>query len=406
MTSAGRLLPTTAGSRRSTSARSGTGLAALGAAVLVGVVLLEPRLGPNAALVDPLLTLALLLGLLALAGGKAPPALAAWRQLCPWLLLIALGTVLSLYTSGVAAWAVLDIAQSVYSVAAFFGMYAVFWSRRHLMPVFGVALAVGIVVTTVALAATLQPEVRPSGTFYHPNYAGHYLVTSAFVCWYALPWRWMRWVVAAVAAVGVFLTASFGALLMCAVLTVHLTWRPLRSRPWLVAYGTAAVVLGLWLGGPAVVGAMTTDYAASDTLTSARFERSGDGRLAVWRESLATVPSHPFGVGPDGLHNLGLISVAREPHNLYVAYLAELGALGFVGLVGLGVALWRHAPRGGVTRALLLALAASNLVRETFHYRHMWLALALALVIDQAAERRSAGAAPVRPSVSGFPTPS
>jgi hypothetical protein len=310
--------------------------------------------------------------------------------------MIALGTVLSLYSSGITGWATINIAQSVYAVTAFFGLYAVFSSRPSLIPVFGVAIAVGVVVTTVALALTWQPEVRPAGLFYHPNYAGHYLVTSAFVGWSAVTWPWLKILIVVTAAAGVFLTASFGAIAMFGTFVVFLTVREAKRRPWVLAYGTAAVALALWLGGPAIISALSDGFAASDTLTSERLDRSGDGRFAVWQESLDTVPDHPLGVGPDGLHNRGLITVASEPHNLYVAFLAERGAIGLVGLIGLGIGLWRLAPPGGIARPLLIALATANLVRETFHYRHMWLCLALALAIDLAPERRRATPEPAR----------
>jgi hypothetical protein len=359
------------------------------ALVIVAVAVLEPRVGPNIALVDPLLAVVLLVGLVLMARGAAEPALTAWRWLRPWLLMIALGTVLSLYSSGITDWATINIAQSVYAVAAFFGLYAVFSSRPSLIPVFGVAIAVGVVVTTVALALTWQPGVRPAGLFYHPNYAGHYLVTSAFVGWSAVKWPWLKILIVVTAAAGVFLTASFGAIVMFGTFVVFFTVREARRRPWVLAYGTAAVALALWLGGPAIISALSDGFAASDTLTSERLARSGAGRFALWQESLDTVPDHPLGVGPDGLHNRGLITVASEPHNLYVAFLAERGAVGLVGLIGLGIGLWRLAPPGGIARPLLIALATANLVRETFHYRHMWLCLALALAIDIAAERRS-----------------
>jgi O-antigen ligase len=341
-------------------------------------------------LIDPLLLLVVANGLWLLHRGAAPPARTALRVTAPWIALIAAGTLLSLYSAGLQPWAGIDMAQTGYSLAIFFGMFAVMWTRREFTVLFACALSVGIAVTTVDIALAYAPGFRPSGLFYHPNYAGHFLVAAAIVCWFGLPWRPVRWAVLLLAAVGVFLTASFGALLMVIVFLAYTLAPFLRTRPAVVLVALAALIAGLWLGAGAIGKALTGDVQATDTLSESRLERSASGRLAVWSESLSVVPYHPLGVGPDGLHNRGLIDVAREPHNLYVAYLAERGVIGLVGVLGLGFTLWRLARPRGIARGLLLAFAAGNLVRETMHYRHMWVILALALVLDQVATARDA----------------
>jgi hypothetical protein len=381
-------------------------IAGLIALSLVGVVFLEPRLGPNGAFVDAVLVVLVALGIGVMAVGGAPPALETWQATRAWLLVVAIGTALSLYSSGVTGWASIDIAQSVYSVAIFFGCYALIWRRRRFLPVFAIAIAVGILVTTVSLVLTLEPGVRPSGAFYHPNYAGHYLVVAAAVCWWASPWRLLKVAAVAVAALGVYLTASFGALIMAGTLVAYILLRAARQRPWALAFTGAAVLTLVAVVAPSTITAELSQFTVSDTLTSTRFERSEGGRLGVWEESLATVPDHPLGVGPDGLHNRQMITVAREPHNLYVAFLAERGAIGLVGLIGLGIALWRQLPTGGLSRPLIVTLAVGNMFRETFHYRHMWLLLAVAVVIDLSRqERTERTVTPDQEEASGSTTP-
>ncbi|HEX5510544.1 MAG TPA: O-antigen ligase family protein [Actinomycetales bacterium] len=356
---------------------------------MVGVTFLEPRLGPNGAFVDAALLLLVALGLRVMAVGGAPPAVQTWRATWPWLFVIAIGTALSLYSSGVTGWALIDIAQSVYSVAVFFGCYALIWRRRRLLPIFAIAIAVGILVTTVSLVLTLEPGVRPSGAFYHPNYAGHYLVVAAVVCWWASPWRLLKVAAVAVAGLGVYLTGSFGALIMAGAFVAYILLRAARQRPWVLAFTGAVVLTLVAIVTPSTITAQLRQFTVSDTITSTRFERSEGGRLGVWEESLSTVPDHPLGVGPDGLHNRQMITFAREPHNLYVAFLAERGVIGLVGLIGLGVALWRQVPAGGLSRPLIVTLAVGNVFRETFHYRHMWLLLAVAVVIDLSRRERA-----------------
>ncbi len=298
------------------------------------------------------------------------------------MVLIALATVLSLYGAGLEGWALLNMTQTAYAFTTFVTVYALLWSRREFVPIFATALAVGIVVVVVALIVTYEPGLRPSGTLYHPNYAGHYLVAAAFGVWTGLPWRLPRYAVVAVAFVGVLLTASFGALLMIVTGAGYLLLCGLRTRPWIVAYLVSALLLLQGVGSAFLPSTVDDTARISSTLSGDRLERSGSGRLYIWTQALQAARHNPLGVGPDGLHNRGFITRFREAHNLYVAFLAERGFLGLIALLALGAALWRHAPPGGVARALILAFAASNMFRETLHYRHMWIVLALALVVD------------------------
>ncbi len=381
-------------------------LAVLAALVLLGSGILLPRIGPNAAFVDPLVIVAMVTGGYALRRRQLTPATAGVRAVLPPLAVVAVATCLSLYSAGIQGWAVLNVAQTVYALLTFVTIYGLLWQERDWVPLFTVGLAAGIVVVTISLVATYQTGVRPAGTLYHPNYAGHFLVAAAFGVWSGMPWRRTRYAVVGLALAGVFLTASFGALLMIATATTYLTFGALRTRPWVVAYGLAFLVLLGGLGATFVqrdpAGATV---GASSTLSSSRFERSSSGRIYIWSQALVAAKDHPLGVGPDGLHNRGFITRFREAHNLYVAFLAERGILGLAGLLLLGLALWRHAPPGGMARAALLAFAVANLFRETLHYRHMWLVLALLLVIDHGrrldalAVRRAYVAARVRERV-------
>jgi hypothetical protein len=82
----------------------------------------------------------------------------------------------------------------------------------------------------------------------------------------------------------------------------------------------------------------------------------------------------------------------QEAHNEFLAYLTERSLIGLIGLILLYLAIWRLGPRGGVTRALVIGFALQSLVRETLHYRHLWLLLAFALVLDETADEQQVGA--------------
>lgn len=361
-------------------------VAVAGALTLLGSGVLLPRVGPNGALVDPVVALGIIVGAFMLKSFPITPAAAGARAVLPPICLIALGTTLSLYSAGLQPWALLSMVQSAYAFATFVGLYALFWQWREHLPLFSLGAAAGVVVVTASLFLTYTPGVRPAGVLYHPNYAGHYLVAMALCVHAAMPWRRLKVAVLGVALVGVFLTASFGALVMIGVATSYLLLRYLRTRPGVVAFGLAGLVVVGAVGYAFIRTSLETGQTvgATSTLNSARLARSGSGRLYIWQQALTAAWHHPLGVGPDGLHNRGVITRFREAHNLYVAFVAERGLIGLLGLLLVGFLLWRHAPAGGMGRAALLAFAAANLVRETFHYRHMWLALALVLVADHA----------------------
>jgi hypothetical protein len=65
-----------------------------------------------------------------------------------------------------------------------------------------------------------------------------------------------------------------------------------------------------------------------------------------------------------------------------LAYLVERSVVGLVGLVGFVIVLWRRMPRSGAARVLLGIVMVGSLVRETLNYRHVWIILAIALVVD------------------------
>jgi O-antigen ligase len=363
----------------------------VGAAAIIGASLLLPRLGPNIAPADAFLAGAILLGLRDLRGADPSPGRGLGRAIAPWVCVITAGSIIALTTVGVTSPALISLTQSTYAITILVAAYALFSAarvdRRRLVWATGAAIAV----VTAGLVAVWVPGTRPAGSFYHPNYAGHFLAMATIVWWRGADLRtWLRVAIAAVGVAGVLLTASFGALLMLTAAALPGAAERVRRRPWTVP-AMAAVLSVVVLGGAGpTLTATITGLAASPTLNAERFERSQEGRFDLWDDAIGTTREHPLGIGPESfrtqpqLRGSGTVGQGREPHNVYLAFLVERGALGLFGLIGLGVALWRYAPPGGIAHALLLAIMVSNLVRETLHYRHMWLFLALAFALDRA----------------------
>jgi O-antigen ligase len=362
-----------------------------GALAIVGASLLLPRVGPNLAPADVFLAVIVVLGLRELRWSDPSPARGLARIIAPWLCIVAAGSVLALTTVGINSAALTSLIQSTYAITILITAYALFAAprvdRRHLVSVTGAA----ILLVTAGLIVSWEPAIRPAGSFYHPNYAGHFLALATIVWWRGAALRTgLRLTIAAAGIVGILLTASFGALSMLAAAALPNIRTAVQRHPWTVPAVAAALSVALiWGAGPAIV-ATASGASASPTLSAERFERSQEGRFDLWGRAIATTREHPLGIGPESfrtqpqLSGSGTVGQGREPHNVYLAYLVERGLLGLLGLIGLGVALWRHAPPGGVTHALLLAIMVSNLVRETLHYRHMWLFLALAFALDGA----------------------
>lgn len=372
----------------------------LAVGAIVGSSVLLPPIGPNLTPTDPLLVAALAFGLAVTPAVSDTPPKRVLRAIAPWLALLAASSVLALTTSGITSWAVLSLSKSIYSFALFVGAYALFWSSRTDPRVLVWATGLAVVVVTVGLLATWEPPARSAGTFYHPNYPGHFLAMALIVWWPAARQApLVRAQIALVGLGGILLTSSFGAILMLLVACLPKALRWLRNHAWVAPAAGAVGLVGLLVVGLPSGEVNRSEVEVTQTLSANRFERSQEGRVDLWANALDATVQHPLGLGPMGFRNSPEFSgkdVAddgRLAHNLYVSYLVDRGPLGLIALFGLGFALWRHAPAGGMARPLLLAVAASNLVRETSHYRHMWIFLAVALTLDHAVESQRRGRA-------------
>jgi O-antigen ligase len=239
--------------------------------------------------------------------------------------------------------------------------------------------------STILVIALLLVELgtRKQGTFANPNIAAHFLVTNLVVLTRAPLPRWLRLAALGAAIVGIVETGSFGAMLMTVGAFGYLTLTlPSEKRRAIIRRFAplAGLVLILALVSASSEGAAST---AESGYNQRHFERSSEGRLNRFRIASGVALEYPFGLGPGSNRGLGLLPGDQEAHNEYLAYLTERGVLGLVGLLLLYTALFRLGSRGGLVRALVIGYSLQSMVRETFHYRHLWLLLAFALVLDE-----------------------
>ena len=127
----------------------------------------------------------------------------------------------------------------------------------------------------------------------------------------------------------------------------------------------------------------------SKGLNSARFNRSGGLRFSMWEEAIVRLPETPWGAGPGSVRALGLNSQGPDISNEALQYVVERGVIGLFGLLVLWWALVRLTPRGTAARAIVIAYMFGEIFRETLHYRHLWIFLAIALVSAEQAQRRA-----------------
>jgi hypothetical protein len=364
--------------------------------VAIGVVFLllaiaslglgEPTLVQNIVVTDLLLAGVIVTWMIHASRGDSRSQYEASRLVLP-LSLVFGGSLLASIHVGTRSFVVDDLLRDAGAFAVFLGALDMF--RRYGVEVRRWALvAVFVAVTVLSLSMLGDETLRGSATFPNPNIPAH-LLASALLLFVLAPVP-NRLRIAAVVAIafGMLRAGSFGAALQAAVGFTYIAFARtiVRTRQ---RERTRVALLGLLAAAGATVVVLLRDYMtdAPDKvdagLSAARLDRSLEGRLEVWDETFHNFLAHPFGTGPGSSRALQLLQGAPEPHSEPLAYLAERGVVAFVGLALLWVVLWRFMRPGGIARAMFCGYLVNSLFRETLHYRHWWLLLPLAMVIDE-----------------------
>jgi hypothetical protein len=109
----------------------------------------------------------------------------------------------------------------------------------------------------------------------------------------------------------------------------------------------------------------------------------------MWEEAIERLPETPWGAGPGSVRGLVLNSQGPDISNEALQYVVERGVIGLAGLLLLWYALLTMTPAGTAARAIVLAYIFGEIFRETLHYRHLWVFLAIALVAAEQQRRRN-----------------
>ena len=302
----------------------------------------------------------------------------------PWLWLILIGSMLGLWGVGIALWAVESLTSTVMAIGAFFAFWYVIDTRHAERPAI-IGTAVGLTLN-VFHAIVLNDRVRARGLIGSPNYLGHYAAMAGVLLFLTSKRPWAKIAAVVLMGAGILASSSFGAMAMVAVaLMVGAVRMAARSSAVLavilIAFTSLVLIFALF-SSPI---SFESDGQETSTLSQERFERSQTSRFALWGQAWEGFTEEPMGLGPNGVKNRSVAinhSGAAEIHSDPIGFLVERGVPGLVGLVGLWGTIWFASRPGGLARILIAMIVVAGLFRETIHFRHLWLLLALAFVLD------------------------
>lgn len=326
----------------------------------------------------PLVALGLLIG----SRGDRGQALLRTRLVLPAGLITA-GSLLALADVGLPSWAVVTLLQDLLVVVVFIGVIQLCRGRGPTAATFGRAAFVsGIVVSLILIA---EGGYRPFGPLSQPNYAAHYIGMCIVVGAPVVRRRWL--ILVPVMLGGIFMTASFGALVSLPIAFGYRAYGALRAR-MPRANGLAVAVMWVLLLGPPVAmtagvfGAWTAHQSNVEGLDQNRADQSRDGRSVIWKDALDAYSHDRLGLGPHGYAEYSKATTEHEIHSDYLGYLVERGPMGIIGLFVLTAVLLRSGRAAGTARSVILFNLVAGLFRETGHFRHFWIFLAVCLASE------------------------
>jgi len=359
-----------------------------------GTGFLAPMVGPGLVPADLFILAMIVIWIPSISRGE--PRGVLQRLVIPLALIFA-GSLLGTMAVGIKPWIVTDLVKDIGSFASFLAIITFLRAGGpSVMKAAGWASALATLLVCGVLL--LDVGTRAQATFANPNIAAHFLVTNLVVITRAPVPSWLRYSTLGLGIVGLVVTGSFGALLMSIGAFGYLVLSlPGRQKRLLVKRSAMVAVVLLVLAMVGSEGGLLAPEAGTG-FNERHLERSSEGRLGKWTAAIDVALDNPLGVGPGSNRGLALLPGEQEAHNEYLAYVSERSLIGFIGFILLYLALWRIGPRGGLTRALVIGFALQSLVRETFHYRHLWIMLGVAFVLDE--QRLASSEAHERPTAT------
>lgn len=351
-------------------------------AIVFGVALIKRWVLPfNSSPVDLLMAIIVLTRARALSRWVGLSG-ATWRRVLPFVWLFVLGTLISFFSAGINSQSIMVVTKNALPFLAFFALWSLLEERPRLLPIahwsyIGASLMVAATVLT-------DSSYRAGGAL-NANYAAHFLGIGILLA-LALPvFPVIRMALAALMFVAILQTGSFGGLALLSGFAIYWLW----TRQDLIAGNSRFVVrslilLVIMITAPMIEGRLASDgLGAGSGFEATRYERSSEGRRDMYERGLQAAFDNPWGVGPGQYRDPAPGAFQSEMHNDPLNFLLENGLIGFIGIVGVIWNIGRSAPQGGLTRILLAGLILSSLSRQTWNFRHAWVALAIVIALDQ-----------------------
>jgi hypothetical protein len=367
---------------------------------IVGIGFRHPALAGEFTVFDAALGgLTLLVAVGVLAGHDRIPLEMRAGGLGLWLVLV--GSLVASVRIGLRGWVidelVLDLGTLLGAMAAITVMRRSAATARWAV---AALLATGSVVAVRLLAE--HAAVRARAGFPNPNIPGHLAAALAVLVLFLPLRRLPKLGLLALLLAGLVATGSFGAALLFVVGFLYWATCTSRAAPPAVRGLIRMLLVVAVLVAPFAVSSYVRSNADSEgqatrAYSADRFDRSSSSRLDIWSAAVDLSVRTPLGIGPGTARAERLLPKGKEVHTEPLSYLLERGPLGLVGLALFGFALWRVGLPGGPLRGVVVALGVSMLFRNVLHYRHVWVVLAVAAVLDDHVGRGTARSLLPRP---------
>lgn len=252
---------------------------------------------------------------------------------------------------------------------------------------------------TVSFAGSLKDfEIyRPSGLFVNANSAAFFQLLGFVPLMLVSPSKKAAMILGLLLLPTMLLTGSMGAAVaFIAGLTVAILAILLSGHLVLIIkmFVQLAIIISL-LGGLLyfIVSHNERYQAHFEHILLGRSERSSEGRFDLWQQGMDAYLEHKvflWGIGPENFRVVG--EKGKQLHNDFLAFSVERGLLGTVGLVLFAILAagraaymvlicnkYPHRARLVVVVFLgaIIAAIVESLTHQTFHFRELWLVLAL-----------------------------
>ncbi len=405
---------------------------------LMGIVILLPvdfvKLPRNTIPVD--VWILLTLPVVWLLSGHGNQRMSLSYMVSIWLILLA--SFISIFVAPAPMNALIVLLKEVYIFVWFFMIAAVLCTlsardqRYVLLAWSGAVLAHGAIIVaqflspefwrfTTSLAGSVRDyEIyRPSGLFVNANSAALFQLLGFVPLMLVSPSARVAVIVGVLYLPSMLVTGSMGAALaLLTGVTVAMIALSLSGHIERVASASMQLIVAITLlvGLLYYVTSHNPRYEVHfERIFLGRAERSSGGRFDLWQRGFEVFLDHGaflWGVGPENFREVD--GHGNQLHSDFMAFLVERGLIGTLGLLLFaGVALsravnliWvynkypaRAGPEGFVFLGAVVAALVESLTHQVFHFRELWLVLALQEAVALKIARSKQGVEPGRQSL-------